>query len=105
MILVAAAALSAAGIWWRMGRPDQGPRASDRRTFGFGDPAESAGGDFFVFQPTETPAVHDDRPPPALSLARLALAIAVSTVILVAAASAIGLILKLELDRYFMSGG
>lgn len=61
--------------------------------------------DFFVLRPSYVPPIREDRPPAGWSLARLALTIAVTTALLVAAASAIGFLVKLQLDRYFRSGG
>ena len=107
MILVAAAGLSAAGFWWWMSRPPDrrgGRERGTSRLVGFGNPGDEAASDVFVFAPSADPAIRDDRPPRSVSMARLALAIAVWTVLLVAAAWAIGLFLKLQLDRYFLSG-
>jgi hypothetical protein len=62
-------------------------------------------GEFFVLQPSDSPPPRVDRPPPALSIARLALTVAVTTVLLVAVAWMVGFIVKVQLDRYFTSGG
>jgi len=62
-------------------------------------------GEFFVLQPSGAPHPRIDRPPPALSIARLALAVAVTTVLLVAVAWVVGFVVKVQLDRYFTSGG
>ncbi|MGH2692897.1 MAG: hypothetical protein ACRDHM_10415 [Actinomycetota bacterium] len=62
-------------------------------------------GDFFVLHPSDSPVPRVDRPPPALSLARLALSVAVTTVLLVAVAWLIGFAVKVQLDQYFRSGG
>ena len=67
------------------------------------EPEEDLGGDGFVLPPA--PPAREDRPPPTLSVARLALTLAVTTAVLVAAAWLIGLLVKLQLDRYFRSGG
>ena len=67
--------------------------------------AGEAGGDFFVLHPAEGPAPRIDRPPPVRSLARLALTVALTTALLVAVAWLIGFIVKVQLDRYFTSGG
>ncbi len=107
MILVAAAGLAAGGVWWWMSRPADHPGWADRRAtslVGFGGSADDAEGDFFAFAPSTDATIREDRPPPAISVARLALAIAVWTIVVVAAASAIGFLVKLQLDRYFLSG-
>ena len=62
-------------------------------------------GDFFVLHPSDAPVPRLDRPPPALSLARLALTVAITTALLVAVAWLIGFAVKVQLDRYFQSGG
>ena len=105
LILVAGAGLTAAWVWWRMSRPHVGSR-SDRsatRLIGFGGSSGEAG-ETFVFAPSPAPAIEDDRPPPAMSVARLALAIALSAAALVAVTWAIGVLIKLQLDRYFLAG-
>jgi hypothetical protein len=66
---------------------------------------KDGGSDFFVLLPAETPAAREDRPPTRLSVARLALAIAVTTALMVLLTMAIGFLVKLQLDRYFTSGG
>lgn len=107
MILVAAAAFSAAGIWWRMSRPAHRRRWNEEgapRLVGFGGSGDEAATDSFVFAPSPGATIRDDRPPRAISLARLALAIAAWTILLVGAAWAVGFLLKLQLDRYFLSG-
>ncbi len=108
VILVAGAGLLAAWAWWRMSRPGDGRTQNARRAsrlVGFGGSAEEPTGEIFVFTPSEEPAIEDDRPPPARSVARLALAIALSSAMLVAAAWAIGFLIKVQLDRYFIAGG
>ena len=107
MILVGAAGLSAAGVWWWLSRPAGRARARTRnasRLVGFGGSTEQAGDDSFVFSPSADSTVREERPPAAASVARLAMTIAVSTIVLVAAAWAIGWLIKLQLDRYFLSG-
>ncbi len=107
MILVAGAGLSAAWAWSRLGRPAGGNPGGRKAThlIGFADTPGETTGDIFVFAPSAAPAVDDDRPPPAMSVARLALAIAVSAAALVAVAWAIGFLIKMQLDRYFLAGG
>ena len=108
VILVAAAGLSAAGVWWWMSRPDGSRGPSGRganRLVGFGGAGDDLASDAFVFEPSEDPVIREDRPPPAISVARLAVLITLWTLVVVAAASAIGFVIKLQLDRYFVSGG
>ena len=107
MILVAAAGLSAGAVWWWMSRPADRPGWADRRAarlVGFGGSAEDAEGDFFAFAPSADATIREDRPSAAISVARLALAVALWTIVVVAAALAIGFLVKLQLDRYFLSG-
>jgi hypothetical protein len=106
VILVAGAGLSAAWAWWRLSRPNPGGTAGRRATrlVGFAGSSEETS-DSFVFAPSPTPPVEDDRPPPATSIARLALAIALSAAAMVAMGWAIGFLIKVQLDRYFLAGG
>ena len=62
-------------------------------------------GDFFVLYPSDAPVPRADRPPPAVSLARIAFTVAVTTALLVAVAWLIGFAVKVQLDQYFRSGG
>lgn len=62
-------------------------------------------GDFFVLHPSDAPPPRSDRPPPAVSIARLALTVALTTALMVAVAWMIGFAVKVQLDRYFTSGG
>ncbi len=66
-------------------------------------PAEKEG-DLFVLHPSDDPVPRLGRPPPALSVARLALTVAITTGLLVAVAWLIGFAVKVQLDRYFQSG-
>jgi hypothetical protein len=68
------------------------------------EPNEDLGGEVFVLSPSGAPP-REDRPPPTISFVRLALTLAVTTALLVAVAWVIGLLVKLQLDRYFSSGG
>jgi hypothetical protein len=69
------------------------------------EPHEDLGGDVFVLPPLGAQPVREDRPPPTISVVRLALTLAVTTALLVAVAWVVGLLVKLQLDRYFRSGG
>lgn len=98
LILVLAAGLPAAAVWWALSRAPG--RGDDGRLVGFGP----QGADAFVFSPSDSTPVPDDRPPRSISLARLSVAVAISTVVLVAAVWVLGLLVKVQLDRYFLSG-
>lgn len=102
VLLVALAGLTAAALAWRMSRsPVAGGSDQDPATPG----STEVDGGFFVLHPSDEPPPREDRPPPALSVARLALAIGVTTVLLVAIAWLLGLMVKVGLDSYFKSGG
>jgi hypothetical protein len=109
IILLVAAGLSAAVVWWAMSPPvirdqrrDPRARRPDRTTSP--RPAPEDTGDGFVLMPDASPILDDDRPPAILSLLRLAVAIAVVSAIVVAAIALIGLLVKLQLDQYFRTG-
>ena len=108
VILVVAAGLSAAVVWWAMSPTDAHRRSEPRRPPGApmrASPArveETADG--FVLLPGDDTAVPDDRPSAAWSLLRLALAIAIVSAVIVAAVALIGLLVKLQLDQYFTTG-
>ena len=110
VILVAAAGLSAAVVWWAMSPPAttaQRPKRPTRRPAARPAPrtptAAEESGDVFVLLPGET-AVEDDRPPAALSVIRIVMAIAVVAAVVVATFAVIGFLLKLQLDGYFAGG-
>ena len=69
---------------------------------GFGEPEGHA--DFFVLPPSDSAPLRVDRPSVPISLLRIGLAVAATTAILVGVAYLAGLVLKLQLDRYFSSG-
>ena len=97
LLLVALAGLAAAAFWWRMSRSQGDEEPVPVR------PAE-VDGELFVLHPSDDPPPRGDRPPPALSVARIAAAVAVTTALLVAVAWLIGLLVKVQLDGYFRSG-
>ena len=110
IILVVAAGLSAAVVWWAMSPPDVRAQRRVSRTR-VGDRPASPGavlpeetGDGFVLLADAGPIVDDERPPAALSLLRLAVAIAVVSAIVVATVALVGLLVKLQLDQYFRTG-
>ena len=82
----------------------QEPSVLDKGShLGFGEAEEHA--DFFVLPPSDSAPLRVDRPSVPISLLRIGLAMAVTTAILVGVAYLVGLVLKLQLDRYFSSGG
>ena len=110
VILVAAAGLSAAVVWWAMSPPAATAQRPKRptprpppRPAARPQTAAEESGDVFVLLPGETP-VEDDRPPAALSVLRIVMAIAVVATIVVATFAVIGFLLKLQLDGYFVGG-
>lgn len=98
--IVALAGGSAAAAWWWLSRPRSS--SGQRARGGVGEPPLDGA---FVFQPSDAPPDRTDRPPPSLSVARLALTVAVTAIILVAVAWLIGLAVKVQVDTYFNSGG
>ncbi len=108
VILVTLAGLSAGGVWWWLSRPEAPSprRVAEISWSSTGRPGNAeVDGDFFVLPPSDAPTPRMDRPPPALSIARIALAVAISTVFLVAVAWLVGLTVKVQLDNYFTTGG
>jgi hypothetical protein len=107
IILAVVAGLSAVVVWWAIGQPGGRPKPREpRRTQKSKEPrrvqtkaAEEAEG--FVLLPSETPVPADDRPPSALSVARLVLTIAVFAVLGVGVLTVLGFLVKSQLDRYF----
>jgi hypothetical protein len=105
VILVIAAGLSAAVVWWAMAPPEgsSGVRAPTKASVP--EPstplADEPRPDGFVLMPTDEPVVPDDRPPPALSLLRLALTITFVAALGVAALTILGWLVKIQLDQYF----
>jgi hypothetical protein len=70
---------------------------------GFGEPEGNA--DFFVLTPSDSTPLRVDRPSVPRSLLRIGLTVLVTTAILVGVAYLVGLVLKLQLDRYFSPAG
>jgi hypothetical protein len=101
VLLVALAALTAAAFWWSMSR-SRGSGGSEGERPASGAP--EVDGEFFVLHPSDVPPPREDRPAPAVSVARIALAVAVTTAMLVAVAWLLGLMVKVQLDGYFRSG-
>jgi hypothetical protein len=118
LILVIAAGLSAAVVWWASVPPgtplvprrrprstDTGFQPSFRETFQTTgpepSPARAAGPqDSFMLLPEGVP---DDRPPRFLSLLRLIFTIAFVAALGVATLALLGLLVKLQLDKFLSS--
>ena len=106
IILVVAAALSAAVVWWAMAPTDRRGAEKAPRKVSVPEPSwvlsEDPQHDAFVMLPSsEEPVEAEDRPPPALSLVRLVLTIAFVAGAAVAVLTVLGWLIKLQLDEYF----
>jgi hypothetical protein len=103
VILVVAAGLSAAVVWWAMTPSER--REKTPRKVSVPEPSwvlsEDPGHDTFVMLPSSEPVRPDDRPSPALSLIRLVLTIAFVAGVAVAVLTVLGWLIKLQLDEYF----
>jgi hypothetical protein len=103
VILVLAAGVSAAVVWWAMAAPD----APGRSPSDAGPTTESASltdspsPESFVLMPTDRPIVADDRPPAAISLIRLAITIAFVAAAWVLVITLLGWLVKVQFDDYF----
>ncbi len=107
IILVVAAALSAAVVWWASAPPRPPRRRKPtprpvtlRESFQPTAPqpvAEVAPEESFIMLPQAAP---DDRPPPLLSVVRIALAIAFVALLAVGAITFLGFLLKVQIERY-----
>lgn len=110
IILAVAAGLSAVVVWWALGEPGGRPKPKEpRRVQKAKEPRrgqtkaaeEDVNHEEFVLLPSESPVPADDRPPSALSVARLALTIAVFAVLGVGVLTVLGILVKNQLDRFF----
>jgi hypothetical protein len=110
IILAVVAGLSAVVVWRAMGQPGGRPKPKDpHRVKKSKEPRwverkareEDGKPEGFVLLPSETPLPADDRPPSALSVARLALTIAVVAALGVGVLTVLGFLVKSQLDRYF----
>jgi hypothetical protein len=120
VILVVAAGISAAVVWWatmpagasifpKRGKPSR--RQAQHAALSFRETFQSTGPDPTPFRPapedgfmTVQQAVPDDRPPPVLSVLRLVFAIGLVAAIGVAVVALLGLLVKLQLDKYLGGG-
>lgn len=111
VILVMAAGSSAAVVWWALGQPGGRPKPKEPRKLSvparLGRIDEDSSPEGFVLLPADGPAPIDgsasidERPPPALSIIRLALTIAVVATLAVAVLAVLGVVLKSQLDQFF----
>jgi hypothetical protein len=108
LILVLAAGLSAALVWWALaptGDRRRVPRRARLRRVGAELPPASTDTDSFVLLPVGGPILPEDRPPRARSVLVLAAAIMLVAAVSVVVLTLLGLVLKAQLDRYFTGAG
>ena len=110
IILAVAAGLSAVVVWWALGQPVGRPKPKEpRRVRKLKEPRrvprkaaeEDVKNEGFVLLSSGRSVPADDRPPSALSVARLALTIAVFAVLGVGVLTVLGILVKNQLDRFF----
>jgi hypothetical protein len=101
VILVVAAGLSAAVVWWAMSPPEGRARPRRERPAARRADVPRDEADGFVLLRGAARTVDEERPPAAWSLLRIALVIAVAIVVVVAVVGLIGLLVKVQLDQYF----
>jgi hypothetical protein len=105
VILVVAAGLSAAVVWWAMAPTERRGGEKAPRKVSVPEPSwvlsEEPRHDTFVMLPSSEPVPADDRPSPALSLIRLILTIAFVAGALVVVLTILGWLVKIQLDHYF----
>jgi hypothetical protein len=109
VILVVAAGLSALVVWWATNSPGARPRSKESRTPSAdarsSQPEEEIeqepAPDRFVLLPSDSIDPPDDRPPPAVSLVRLAVTITFIAALGVGVLAVLGLLVKTQLDQYF----
>jgi hypothetical protein len=120
VILVVAAGISAAVVWWATMPPGasilprRGPTRRETReaSLNFREAFQSTGPDPATLRPTPVEdgfmtveqAVPDERPPPVLSVIRLVFAIGLVAALGVAVIAILWLLVRLQLDR-FLGGG
>jgi hypothetical protein len=110
IILAVVAGLSAVVVWWATGQPVGWPKPKEPRRVQKSKESsrverkgaeEDVNTEGFELLPSEIPLPADDRPPPALSVARLALTIAFLAALGVGVLTVLGFLVKSQLDRYF----
>lgn len=111
IILLIAASLSAAVVWWastppaarRPARPAKPRPLTLRESFqptGPERPLQPAPEEAFILTPLATP---DERPPRLLSILRIVVTITFVALLGVGAMAALGLLIKLQIDKYLGS--
>jgi hypothetical protein len=104
VILILAAGVSAAVVWWAMASPETpaGSPSDAATTTESASPGNTDGPpEGFVLMPTDGPVLTDDRPPAAVSLIRLAITIAFVAAAWVLVVTLLGWLVKLQFDDYF----
>jgi hypothetical protein len=103
VILLLAAGVSAAVVWWAMASPEAPDRAPSvgPRVKEVAPAADAAPVDGFISMPTDGPLIADDRPPAAISLIRLAITIAFVAAVWVLVITLLGWLVKVQFDDYF----
>lgn len=94
VILAVAAGLSAVVVWWATNPP--GARRRPKA-----EVDDEPGPGRFVLVPSDSIEPPDDRPPPAVSLVRLAVTITFFAALGVGVLAVLGLLVKTQLDHYF----
>lgn len=109
IILAVAAALSAAVVWWGMSQPGGRPKPKEPRNLPVPTPAphpaaalgDERTGDDFVVHPTAPTDPPLDRPPPALSIVRLALTITFFAALAVGVLTVLGILVSNQIAEFF----
>jgi hypothetical protein len=109
VILAVAAGLSAVVVWWATNLPGPRPRPKESRTPSAdtrplqpeAEVDDEPPPDRFVLLPSDSIEPPDDRPPPAVSLVRLAVTITFFAALGVGILAVLGLLVKSQLDQYF----
>ena len=110
IILAVAAALSAVVVWWGMSQPGGRPKPKEPRNLPVPTPApqpaaalgnERTGDDFVVHSTGPTDPPLEDRPPPALSIVRLALTITFFAALAVGVLTVLGILVSSQIAEYF----
>jgi hypothetical protein len=109
IILAVAAGLSAAVVWWGLSQPGGRPKTKVPRKLRVPAPAPqpaAALGDEptpedFVIHPTPAEPPLEDRPPPALSILRLALTITFFAALAVGVLTVLGILVSNQIAEFF----
>jgi hypothetical protein len=110
IILAVAAGLSAAVVWWGLSQPGGRPKTKVPRKLRVPAPApqpaaalgdERTGDDFVVHPTAPTDPPLEDRPPPALSIVRLALTITFFAALAVGVLTVLGILVSNQIAEFF----